>query len=210
MCYYLGRTILSGGGDKTFVLIVVGGDATNGWITCNDWAGLLSTEADVTKRGFCCCLSALLGAIDSADSKRMGIIRSLGVGDKEAALTAMLISAFCITGAESVTADVGKSREVGERERVVDSGMASPESCFVFGVGVIVVATATETGGGTAGGEWTSRIGLRIHRMKAFSEPVMQSEVLNGRGGDMGRSNGGGDKVRLEANGGGDRALDIN
>ena len=47
--------------------------------------------------------------------------------------------------------------------------------------------------------------------MKAFSEPVTQSAASNGRGGDMGRANGGGDIVRLEeANGGGDRALDIN
>ena len=71
----------------------------------------------------------LLAAIDSADSRRMGIIRSLGVGDKEAALTAMLISDFCITGAgvATATADTGTTGEVGERGRAVGAGIVSPE-----------------------------------------------------------------------------------
>jgi hypothetical protein len=57
----------------------------------------------------------------------MGIIRSLGVGDNEAALTAMLISAFCITGAGvAVVEDVVIAGEVGERGRVsVGSGVTS-------------------------------------------------------------------------------------
>ena len=105
----------------------------------------------------------------------MGIIRSLGDGLSDVALTGMLISLFC-------------------------TGPLLPPA----GPSVLLTEDTGDVG--------SSLIGLRMLRMKAFSEPATMSSgtssLLAAEVGDSGRFNGGGDRARLSG-GGGDKVRPI-
>lgn len=97
----------------------------------------------------------------SLPSTRMGIMRSRGAADNEVALTAILISAFWIGFGSLTTSDDADAADVAE-----GSSPGPLEKRFK----VVVMA-----------GGW-SRVGLRMPRIKAFSDPAMQSSSVRSVG----------------------------
>jgi hypothetical protein len=132
-----------------------GGEATRGGVARN-W-----TEMELSDFGTALLLSdatnpptaATAAAVDSPlPSTRMGIILSLGLVDVDATLTAMLISAFWIGLASTIT--------------IAFSGISpGPLEKRLFN-------------GGIAAGAGCSLVGLRMPRMKAFSDPAIQSSSV--------------------------------
>ena len=89
----------------------------------------------------------------SLPSTRIGIMRSRGVADSDVTLTGILISAFWI-GFGSLTASATAAAE------------GNSPGPFEKRFNVVVMA-----------GGW-SRVGLRMPRIKAFSDPAMQSSSV--------------------------------
>lgn len=134
-----------------------GGEATRGGVARN-W-----TEMELSDFAISFDFTALLlsdvtnpPTADTTDvvsplpSTRMGIMRSLGLVEVDATLTAMLISAFWIGFASTMT--------------IAFSGISpDPLEKRLFNVGTA--------------GRW-SLVGLRMPRIKAFSDPAIQSSSV--------------------------------
>ena len=125
-----------------------GGEATRGGVARN-W-----TEMELSDFGTALLLPdatkppTAAAAGSPLPSTRMGIILSLGLVDADATLTAMLISAFWMGFASTITIAFS-GRSPGPLEKRLFNG-------------------------GIVAGGW-SRVGLRMPRIKAFSDPAIQS-----------------------------------